>query len=130
MWELIADECKNTGDTLYRGTHRHSYFFSCTGMGSKPLMNAITYKVRIRNEAEFKEVMILAESMGYYNALEFKHIPHVKTLFLPSDCKHIQWSHRNIDEYSDLSGKEVSIQELKEIAPSHRIESSKSQANE
>lgn len=91
-------------------------------------MNTITYKVRIRNEAEFKEVMILAESMGYYNGLEFKHIPHVKTLFLPSDCEHIQWSHRNIDEYSDLSGKEVSIHELKEIAESHRIESSNSQA--
>lgn len=99
-------------------------------MGSKPLMNAVTYKVRIRNEAEFKEVMILAESMGYYNALEFKHIPHVKTLFLPGDCKHIQWSHRNIDDYSGSSGKEISIQELKDVAASHRFESSNSQSTE
>lgn len=80
------------------------------------------FKIAIKNESEFNDVMSIAESMGYYNALEFRIIPHVKTLFLPSDSKHIQWSHRNIDEYSDLSGKEVSIQELKKIAVGRRID--------
>jgi len=80
------------------------------------------FKIAIKNESEFNDVMSIAESMGYHNELEFRLIPHVKTLFLPSDCKHIQWSHRNIDDYSDLSGKEVSIQELKEIAAGHRID--------
>ncbi|WP_151732535.1 hypothetical protein [Acinetobacter ursingii] len=80
------------------------------------------FKMAIKNESEFNDVMSIAESMGYYNVLEFRLIPHVKTLFLRIDSKHIQWSHRNIDEYSDLSGKEVSIQELKKIAAGHRID--------
>nr|WP_277603842.1 hypothetical protein [Acinetobacter dispersus] len=61
--------------------------------------------------------MALAESMGYYNELEFKYIPHVKSLFLPSDCRHIQWSHRPLEDYpSDKHGREITLDELKTIA--------------
>ncbi|ENV09524.1 hypothetical protein F966_02182 [Acinetobacter higginsii] len=86
------------------------------------------YKLRINNEFEFKSVMVLAEPMGYYNELEFKYIPHVKTLFLPSDCRHIQWSHRTIDDYpQDKHGREITIEELKEISKKYQINHEKCQ---
>ncbi len=80
------------------------------------------FKVAVNNESDFNSVMALAESMGYYNGLEFKYIPNVKVLFLPSDCKHISWSHRGIEKYKGKYGKVVSIEELKVIAASHRID--------
>ncbi|MDO7392199.1 hypothetical protein Q5X44_17925 [Acinetobacter baumannii] len=80
------------------------------------------FKVAVNNESDFNVVMALAESMGYYNGLEFKYIPNVKVLFLPSDSKHISWSHRGIDKYKGRFGKEISIEELKEIAALHRID--------
>lgn len=80
------------------------------------------FKIAIKNESEFNDVMSIAESMGYYNALEFKHIPQAKCLFLESDSKHIKWGHRNLDDYVDPSCKPVSINELREIAAGHRID--------
>ncbi len=80
------------------------------------------FKVAVNNESDFNSVMALAESMGYYNGLEFKYIPNVKVLFLPSDCKHISWSHRGIEKYKGKYGKVVSIEELKVIAAGHRID--------
>ncbi|MFY6042280.1 hypothetical protein ACOUVZ_06990 [Acinetobacter baumannii] len=81
------------------------------------------FKVAVNNESDFNSVMALAESMGYYNGLEFKDIPNVKVLFLPNDCKHISWSPRGIENYKGRKyGKEVSIDELKEIAAGHRID--------
>ena len=74
------------------------------------------FKVAVSNESEFNTVMALAESMDYYSRLEFKHIPMVKVLFLPSDCKHVEWSHKGLEHYQGRFGKEVSIEELKEIA--------------
>lgn len=74
------------------------------------------FKVAVNNESEFNIVIALAESMGYYNGLEFKYIPKVKVLFLPSDCKHVEWSHKGLEHYQGRFGKEVSIKELKEIA--------------
>ena len=35
------------------------------------------FKVAVNNESDFNSVMALAESMGYYNGLEFKYIPNV-----------------------------------------------------
>lgn len=83
------------------------------------------FKVAVNNESDFNTVMALAESMGYYNGLEFKDIPKVKVLFLPNDCKHIGWSDRGIEHYQKRFGKEVSIEELKEIAAGHRIDNCK-----
>ncbi|WP_109067512.1 hypothetical protein [Acinetobacter baumannii] len=80
------------------------------------------FKVAVNNESDFNSVMALAESMGYYNGLEFKYIPNVKVLFLPNDCKHISWSHRGIEKYKGKFGKEISIEELKVIAAGHRID--------
>ncbi|NUG49680.1 hypothetical protein [Acinetobacter lactucae] len=80
------------------------------------------FKVAVSNESEFNTVMALAESMGYYNGLEFKYIPKVKVLFLPDDCKHIGWSDRGIENYQKRFGKQVSIEELKEIAAGRRID--------
>ena len=76
-------------------------------------MDSLEFKIRINSLSEFNEVMTLAESMGYYNELMFENIPKVKSLFLPNDSRHIQWSHRGIEEYNDLPCKEVTIEELK-----------------
>lgn len=79
------------------------------------------FKIAIKSESEFNEVMSIAESMGYYRGLEFKYIPKVEVLFLPSNSKHIQWSDKPIESYKS-QGKEVSILELKEIAAGRRID--------
>nr|WP_284081676.1 hypothetical protein [Acinetobacter nosocomialis] len=80
------------------------------------------FKVAVNSESDFNIVMALAESMGYYNGLEFKDIPNVKVLFLPNDSKHISWSYRGIEKYKGRFGKKISIEELKQIAAGHRID--------